>query len=102
MGADTNANTLRGWFERRAAYSSDCSVELPLRPSAIAAPPLSPSPLLSRLCRSGVRRWVVSRVNGRRHKSEHAGAGLRGLQKRALTLFEANTAKEGAWIKHRH
>ena len=39
---------------------------------------------------------MLRAIKGRRHKSEHAGAGLRGLQKRALTLFEANTAKEGA------
>ena len=31
------------------AYLSDCSVELPLRPSAIAAPPSGPSWLCSRL-----------------------------------------------------
>ena len=59
------ANTLpAGRFDARLAYSSTCSAELPLRPSAIAAPPLSPRLLHSRLCRSGVRRWVVSRVNG--------------------------------------
>ena len=33
------------WFEGQAAYSSDCSVEFPFRPSAIAAPPLGPSAL---------------------------------------------------------
>ena len=41
--------TLWSWFERRAAYLSDCSVELPLRPSASAAPPSGPSWLRSRL-----------------------------------------------------
>ena len=48
-GADRKANTRESWFERRAAYLSDFSVELPLRPSAIAAPPLGPSALYSRL-----------------------------------------------------
>ena len=49
MGADRKANTRESWFERRAAYLSDFSVELPLRPSAIAAPPSGPSALYSRL-----------------------------------------------------
>ena len=49
MGTDTQKRTLGSWFERWAAYLSDCSVELPLRPSAIAAPPLGPSQLFSRL-----------------------------------------------------
>ena len=49
MGPDRKANTWESWFERRAAYLSDCSVELPLRPSAIAAPPLGPSSLSVRL-----------------------------------------------------
>ena len=35
----TQKQTLGSWFERRAAYSSDCSVELPLRPWARATPP---------------------------------------------------------------
>ena len=39
-GADRKANTRERWFERQAAYSSDCSVELRLRPSARAAAPL--------------------------------------------------------------
>ena len=42
-GADTKANNRGSWFERWAAYLRDCSVELPLRPSAIAAPPSGPS-----------------------------------------------------------
>ena len=45
----TQKRTLWSWFERRAAYLSDCSVELPLRPSAIAAPPSGPSSLALRL-----------------------------------------------------
>ena len=49
MGADRKANTWESWFERRAAYLSDCRVELPLRPSAIAAPPSGRSTLSSRL-----------------------------------------------------
>ena len=42
-GADTS------WFERRAAYLSDCSVVLPLRPSARAASPSGPRPFDERL-----------------------------------------------------
>ena len=45
-GADTKANTQE---LVRVAYLSDCSIELPLRPSAIAAPPSGPSWLCSRL-----------------------------------------------------
>ena len=40
QGALTERQTLGSWFERRAAYSSNCSFELPLRPSARAAAPL--------------------------------------------------------------
>ena len=60
MGADTKANAL---VRERPAYSSDCSVELPLRPSARAAAPLGPSSLSCRL-----RAWwrqVVRHVKGR-------------------------------------
>ena len=39
----TQKRILWSWFERQAAYRSDCSVELPLRPSAIAASPSGPS-----------------------------------------------------------
>ena len=42
MGADS-------YFESRAAYPSDCSVELPLRPLARAAAPLGPRLLFRRL-----------------------------------------------------
>ena len=56
----TEARTLGSWFERRVAYLSDCSVKLPLRPSAIAAPPSEPSWLALRL-RGWGRRWVWSR-----------------------------------------
>ena len=34
--ADRKANTRGSWFESRAAYHSNCSVELPLRNSARA------------------------------------------------------------------
>jgi len=51
QGALTQKRTLRSWFERRVAYLSDCSVELPLRPSAIAAPPSGP-------------RWLCLRLRG--------------------------------------
>ena len=36
------SSTERSRFEYGAAYDSDCSVELPLRPSASAAPPFGP------------------------------------------------------------
>ena len=49
QGALTQKQTLRGRFKPGAAYSSDCSVELPLRPSASAAPPSGPMRLSSRL-----------------------------------------------------
>ena len=41
MGADRNANA-QAQFEPQAAYLSTRSVELPLSPSASAAPPLGP------------------------------------------------------------
>ena len=59
-GADTKANAL---VREGPAYSSDCSIELPLRPSARAAPPSGPNWLYRRLrARS---RQVVRRVKGR-------------------------------------
>ena len=54
MGADTKFG---GWFELQAAYLSDCSVVLPLRPSARAAPPLGP-----RLFNKRLRAWERVRV----------------------------------------
>ena len=55
MGTDTK---LGSRFELQAAYSSDCSVVLPFRPSARAAPPWGPRLLTERL-----RAW--ERVRGR-------------------------------------
>ena len=49
MGPLTRKRTLGSRFERRAAYSSDRRVKLPLRPSAIAAPPSGPRSLYTRL-----------------------------------------------------
>ena len=63
MGADTKSEHLGGWFERRAAYSSERSVVLAFRPSARAAPPWGPS-LLERRLRAWERRRVLRRVNG--------------------------------------
>ena len=63
-GADRNANTRELVREVGVAYLSDCSVELPLRPSAIAAPPSGPRLLYSRL-RGWDRRCVLRRANGR-------------------------------------
>ena len=60
----TERRTLGGWFERRAAYSSDCSVELPLKPSTRAAHPSGPRLLFSRL-RAWEQRWVLRSVSGR-------------------------------------
>ena len=68
MGVDSRltaeGRTLASWFKRRAAYSSECSVELPLRPSARAAPPSRPSLLFLRQ-RGRKQRWELSSVNGR-------------------------------------
>ena len=57
----TERQTLGSWFERQAANSSDCSVELPLRPSARAAPPLGPRSLPCRL--RAWERQVLRSVN---------------------------------------
>ena len=62
MGADTKRQTLESWFEGQTAYLSNCSVELPLRPSARAAPPSEPRLFPHRL-RGGVQRRCG--VNGR-------------------------------------
>jgi hypothetical protein len=48
----TERRTLGSRFEPQAAYSSDCSAVLSLRPSARAAPPSGPSLLNARLCTS--------------------------------------------------
>ena len=58
-GAMTQKRAHGSWFERQAAYSSDCSVEFSFRPSAIAAPPLGPSALYLRL-----RGWVSEVSSG--------------------------------------
>ena len=57
----TGNQTLGSRFERRVAYSSDCSVELPLMPSARAAPPSGPRSFCWRL-RARERRLVLSTV----------------------------------------
>eukprot|EP00964_Phaeocystis_antarctica_P118567 scaffold82349_cov62-Phaeocystis_antarctica.AAC.5 len=49
----TRKRTLGSWFERQAAYSRDCSVVLPLRPSAKAAPTSGPRRFHERLCEHG-------------------------------------------------
>jgi hypothetical protein len=62
-GADKKASATVG-SSHSGAYSSDCSVELPFRPSARAAAPAGPSLVHERL-RARERRWVVRSVNGR-------------------------------------
>ena len=57
MGADTERQTLGRRFEGRAAYLTDCSVVLPLRPSARAAHPSEPSLFSEKL-----RAWEEGRV----------------------------------------
>jgi len=64
MGADKKSNAGESWFERRAAYYSDRRVKLPLRPSARAAPPSGPRPLIWRLSTKGGAGMVRS-VSGR-------------------------------------
>ena len=71
MGADRKANAL---VPEGPAYSRDCSVELPLRPSARAAPPLGPS-LLSRRLRAWWRQ-VVRHVKGADTKANTLGRWL--------------------------
>ena len=67
QGALTERRTLGGWFECRAALLSDCSVELPMRPMARAAPPSVPSPFWRRLraCEQEVgaegSQWALTR-----------------------------------------
>ena len=60
-GADIK-QTLWSRFEYFAAYPSDCRVELPLRPSASAAPPFGPRLLLKSLW---AHKGVCFSVSGR-------------------------------------
>ena len=60
----TRKQTLGSWFERRAAYSSNCSEVLPLRASARAATPSEQRSLDERLrARERRRRKQVLRVS---------------------------------------
>ena len=63
MGADTERQTLGRRFEGHAAYLTDCSVVLPLRPSARAAPPSGPS-LLDAILRAWEQRRELRHVDG--------------------------------------
>ena len=60
----TRKRTLKGGFERQSAYSSTSNVELPLIPSARAAPPSGPRSFSRRL-RAWERMRVLRSVNGR-------------------------------------
>ena len=88
MGANTKANTLGSWFERWAAYLRDCSVELPLRPSAIAAPPSGPRRLSSRL-----REWGLE-VSG--EPCQWALTERRTLAGRHAHLSDVSAAAQGS------
>ena len=72
QGALTQKQTLGSWFEPGAAYLSDCSVELPLRPSASAAPPLGPRSMLTRL-----RGWAPKVGGEPSCRSSHPPTGER-------------------------
>jgi hypothetical protein len=61
-GADKKASATVG-SSHSGAYSSDCSVELPFRPSARAAPPSGPSLFRERL-RARERRCMGAEVHG--------------------------------------
>ena len=58
----THKRTLWSRFEYGTAYDNDCSVELPLRPSASAAPPFVPSSFWSSLW---AHKGVCFSVSGR-------------------------------------
>ena len=78
VGVSTGTDTKLGsGFKLQAAYSSDCSVVLPLRPSARAAPPWGPSPLTERL-RAWERVRVLRVSMGADTKANTWGAGSRG------------------------
>ena len=62
--ARTERRTLGSWFERRAAYHSNRSVELPLRNSARAANPLGPRLLQLRLRAEYEQRSVAGGEEG--------------------------------------
>ena len=60
----TESQTPGGWFDGHAAYSSSCSVVLPLRPSARASTPSGPR-RLDEILRAREQRRVLRRVKGR-------------------------------------
>ena len=87
----TERRTLGSWFERRAAYFSDCSVELPLSPSARATPPSGPRLLKFRL-RGGVQRWCGVRALTRKRTRSGGGAPEGG----DLRLLEDGSERRAA------
>ena len=79
----TERRTLfRTWFERRAAYYSDRSVELLLRPFMSSTAPLVPSSFCRRLHARG--KWLIQRTLTR----FEAGRGLLERLKRRVALEE--------------
>ena len=61
-GTDTKAITLWSRFEYRAAYDSEVRVELPLIPSARAAPPSGPSEFASSLWAQNVFAFLFADI----------------------------------------
>ena len=76
----TERRTLGSRFERQAAYSSDCSVVLPLRPSTRAATPSGPRLLYRSLRAHGVEARCLGVSTG----AEHFGGGAAHLR---LVIF---------------
>ena len=96
MGADRKANiagAYGSWLECRAAYSSDCSVELPVRPSVRAAPPSGPR-LFPRRLRARERQLVLSRQRALTRKRTLWGGGAPEVGD--LRLLEDGGERRGA------
>ena len=89
--ADKKANT-QGRFEPRAAYLSSFSVELPLSPSARAAPPLGPSWFQARL---PAREKAVSMGADTKANTQGGGALERGHGASLERLAELGDALGG-------
>ena len=95
MGADTKTNT---WelVRAKAAYLMDCSVVLPVRPSARAAPPLGPRLFFTRL-RTWEREAGAVRVSmGADTKANTQGRGA--LEISDLRLLEDGSERSDALV----
>ena len=96
-GADRERRTLGNWFEPQTVYSSRCSVELPLRPNARAAPPSGPSLLPRRLrARTGVA--GVGKCQRALTQMQTFDAGGGALEVGDLCLVEDGSERGGALV----